>query len=226
MGYPVRVALIDDHALFREGLRSVLEHYPEFELVGEADNARAGYDLLERTSPDVVLLDVRLPGTDGVAAAREIRRRFSTVRVLMLSAFDEADIVSDALQAGALGYLLKAEPMAECVEGLRAVSHGRTYLAAKISPAAGEQHRRLQRSRDDSSDGSSSFQLLSKREKEVFHLLVRGLSNAKVARELCISVKTVESHREHILRKLGLHSIVELVRYAARNGLLAEGRGP
>ena len=222
MTTPFRVALIDDHVLFRDGLRSILAHYPEFELVGEAGSARAGYDLLERTTPDVVLLDVRLPGTDGVAAAREIKRRFSSVRVLMLSAFDDADLVSDALQAGAAGYLLKAEPTHECVEGLRAVARGRTYLAPKISSAAGEQHRRLSRS----PQLGSTFQLLSNREKEVFHLLVRGLSNSKVARELCISVKTVESHREHILRKLGLHSIVELVRYASRNGLLSEGRGP
>jgi two-component system response regulator NreC len=214
----MRLALVDDHELFRAGLAALLSRYPEFEVVGQAENAREAYLVIEHTRPDAVLLDLRLPGTDGIAAAREIRRRHPEIRIAMLSAFADPDFVSDALQAGAHAYLLKADPFSHCIEGLRAVARGQIYLAPGISPAAIEQHQRLSRS----PERQNAFNLLSKREKEVFHLLLAGQSNTKISKELCISVKTVESHREHILKKLGVHSIVELVRFAARNGLILD----
>jgi two-component system response regulator NreC len=218
MRLPVRVALIDDHELFRAGMRGLLETYPDFQVVGEAADARSGYQMVAETTPDLVLLDVRLPGTSGIAAARELRRLNPELRVAMLSATSDADFVAGALQAGARGYLLKSLPVRTCVEGLRAVARGETFLAPGIPEAALEQHGRLQRG----GERESLFQLLSRREQEVFHLLVQGRPNAAVAEELCISIKTVETHREHILKKLGLHSIVDLVRFAVRHQLIAE----
>jgi DNA-binding NarL/FixJ family response regulator len=209
-----RLALVDDHELFRAGLARLLAGCPELELVGEAAEARSAYEVVERTKPDVVLIDVRLPGTDGIAAARELRRRHPSVRVAMLSASADPDLVADALQAGARGYLLKSVSPAICIEGIRAIARGEIFLAPGIAKPPPPTRTRGQ--------PESAYQRLSQREKEIFHLLVAGRANAVVARELCISVKTVESHREHILKKLAVHSIVELVRFAARQGLMVE----
>jgi DNA-binding NarL/FixJ family response regulator len=209
---PVRLVVIDDHALFCEGLKNLLHTHPEFEVVGDAPDARSGYELIERTRPDLALVDLRLPGVDGISATRELRRRYPKLRIAMLSGFNEADYVLDSLAAGANGYLLKAQPLEETLDGIRAISRGETFLSAQVP------HPEIERRR--SPEGTSSYDHLSKREKEVFHLLVHGQSNAQVAKELFISVKTVESHREHILKKLDCHSIVELVRFAARHGFV------
>src|SRR4051794_12662251 len=198
-----RVLLVDDHELFRAGFRALLASYPDFEVVGEAADARTAYLEDERLKPDLTVMDVRLPGTDGISATRELRRRDPVRPVVILSALDMADVCIDAMQAGASGYLLKTQPVAEAVDGMRQIVSGETYLSPSMAPIVEEQRRKMARRED----GARSFDLLSAREKEVFRLLIRGKSNSTVAKELCISVKTVESHREHILKKLGLHSV-------------------
>jgi DNA-binding NarL/FixJ family response regulator len=212
---PIRIVLVDDHELFRAGMRALLEMQEEFHLVGEAASADASYPVIERERPDVVLMDLRLAGVDGIAAVHELRRRMPRIRVMMLSGFNELDMVTDALGAGAQGYLLKTSAPEDFLEGIRRVHRGEIYLSPEVPPEALERHRRLARGTKD-----NGYQVLSRREKEVFALLVRGWSNTRVGQALFISVKTVESHREHILKKLGLHSIVELVRFAARQNLL------
>ena len=152
-------------------------------------------------------MDVRLPGTDGISATRELRRRDPARRVAILSALDMADVCIDAMQAGASGYLLKTQPVSEAVDGLRQVVGGDTYLSPSMASLVTEQRRKMAKRED----GARWFDLLSAREKEVFCLLIRGKSNSLIAKELCISVKTIDSHREHILKKLGLHSVVDLV---------------
>jgi DNA-binding NarL/FixJ family response regulator len=214
-----RLAVLDDHELFRSGLCALLSTYPEFEVVGEASDARAGYTMVDSMRPDLCVVDLRLPGTDGISATRELTRRHPDMRVVILSAHAEPDMVADALQAGARGYILKESPFEECLEGLRAISRGETWLARSISTEEVD-HLRKRRTRNGDSGPRGRLDILSNREREVFHLLVGGASNAKIARELCISVKTVETHREHILRKLSCHSIVELIRFAARQNLL------
>lgn len=216
---PTRLVLVDDHELFRSGLSALLAANPEFEIVGEAADARSAYSVVDSTRPDLCVVDFRLPGTDGISATRELMRRHPDMRVAVVSAHEEPDIVADALSAGASGFILKAEPFQLCVEGLRAITRGETWLSPSIGTDAVEVLRK-RRGRNGDAGPRGRLDVLSNREREVFHLLVAGASNSKIARELCISVKTVETHREHILRKLSCHSIVELIRFAARQNLL------
>jgi DNA-binding NarL/FixJ family response regulator len=210
---------VDDHDLFRAGMKALLAGYSDLEVVGEAGDARSAYAEDARLQPDLTLMDIRLPGTDGIAATRELRRRDPNRKVAILSALENAETCVEALQAGASGFFLKSQPVTDAVTAIRTMMKGETYVPPRLAVVVGEQRNRMERNRKST---DKTFDLLSAREKEVFRLLIRGRSNSQVARELCISVKTVESHREHILKKLGLHSVVELVRFAAREQLLTE----
>jgi DNA-binding NarL/FixJ family response regulator len=207
--------IVDDFEVFRLGLRTALDEAPGFQVVGEASDARSAYELDEKLQPDLMILDVRLPGTDGVAATRELLRRNSARRIALLSGYANPDMMVEGLQAGASGFFLKHQPLDQMLIGIRRVVEGETYV-----PPSYEQVLADRRRRRNGEKSARAYDLLSPREREVFRMLVRGLSNVEVGRELCISVKTVESHREHILAKLGIHSIVELVRYAAREQML------
>jgi DNA-binding NarL/FixJ family response regulator len=204
------VVLIDDHAVFRDALKALLATEPDLRVVGEASDARQGYEVVEHQHPDVVVLDISLPGVDGFSAARELRRR-SGVRILMLSMFGGEAYVARAFAVGASGFALKSQSGAAVIEALHTVGRGQRYLPPQLDHApitlpAGP--------------GDPAVTELSEREREVFELVVRGFSNTEVAKELCISPKTVETHRMHIHKKLGVHSVAELVRFAALHGLL------
>jgi DNA-binding NarL/FixJ family response regulator len=204
-----RVVLVDDHPLFRQGLRALLEKEGDLSVVGEADDARHAYELADTQRPDVFIVDVSLPGVDGIAATRELCRRVPQSRVLVVSMHEEPYLVSRAMAAGATGYIAKNEPAANVLAALRAVARNERYLPESVSQAVASTPER-----------EGPLGLLSHREREVFQLLVRGFSNQRTAKELCISVKTVETHRTHIHQKLGVHSVAELIRFAARHGLL------
>ena len=213
------VVLIDDHRLFRDGLRTLIEQQGDLKVVGEAEDARNAYPIIESTHPDVVLMDVALTSTSGIATTRELLRRMQDVRVLMLSMYGEADFVSQALSAGANGYALKTQSSGEILDAIRAVARGEMYLSPLISRTVVEDGLKLKRGENGQAGPCHE---LSPREREVFDLLVRGFSNDSIAQSLCISVKTVETHRARILKKLKLHSLVELVRFAARHDLICE----
>ena len=213
------VVLIDDHRLFRDGLRTLIEQQGDLKVVGEAEDARNAYPIIESTHPDVVLMDVALTSTSGIATTRELLRRMQDVRVLMLSMHGEADFVSQALSAGANGYALKTQSSGEILDAIRAVARGEMYLSPLISRTVVEDGLKLKRGENGQAGPCHE---LSPREREVFDLLVRGFSNDSIAQSLCISVKTVETHRARILKKLKLHSLVELVRFAARHDLICE----
>lgn len=221
----LRVALVDDHRLFREGLRMVLEGQPDLNVVAEASDAREAFGVVDAAKPDVVVLDVALPGIDGIEAARELVRRSPRQRVLMLSMHSDEAHVAHALAAGASGYALKDQSADAVIDAIRTVARGQKYLSPRISRFGLDE--KLHLSANGGENGKSKagpggpVDLLSPREREVFAMLVRGSSNHAVATRLCISIKTVETHRAHILKKLTLHSIADLVRFAARNGLLA-----
>jgi DNA-binding NarL/FixJ family response regulator len=207
------VGLVDDHALFRVALRALLE--PAVAVVWEAGDGRTALQLVDAKPPVVVLLDLGLPRMSGLAALREIRRRAPSTRVLILSAHDDPILVHQALVAGAAGFALKDCGADELLAAVRAVGGGATFLAPRLGIAdAVELARRLE------AEDTPAHARLSDRESEVFELLLRGLSNAQIAAELCISEKTVDTHRTRVLHKLGAHSMVELTRYAARHRLL------
>jgi DNA-binding NarL/FixJ family response regulator len=211
----LRLALIDDHHLFREALRSLLMTQPDLDVVGEAAEAQEAYASAEAWQADVHVVDLALPGVSGTAVVRELGRRFPSSRALILTAHRADDYVEEAFAAGARGYALKEQKAGALFEAIRAVARGELYVAPSLSRPPADEGRRRRGS-------ATSLQDLSPREREIFDLVVAGLSNQYVAKELHISVKTVETHRAKINRKLRVHSTADLVRFAATRGLLLE----
>jgi two-component system response regulator NreC len=208
----IRVLVVDDHAVVRSGLRRVLDAEPDIETVGEAADAeRAVFEVLEQ-KPDVVLLDVMMPGKSGIEIIPTLRQNAPDLRVLVLSMQDDPHYLREAFDAGASGYVLKEAADTEVVDAVRAVAAGERYvhpaLGARLIQAEAEERRRAE---EDP---------LSDREREVLRLLALGHTNQEIAKTLFISVRTAETHRAHIMQKLGLSSRAELVRYALSEGLL------
>jgi two-component system, NarL family, response regulator NreC len=206
----IRVILVDDHAIVRSGLRLLLEREDDIEVVGEAGSATEARTLAGRHTPDVVLLDVVMPGASGVDALPEILERSPESRVLMLSMQDDPSYVRRAFERGAQGYMLKEAADAELVEAIRRVAAGDRY----VHPALGARLAAAGVPGDRSGDD------LSDREREVLGLLAMGHTNQEIAQRLVVSVRTVESHRAHILTKLRATTRAELVRHALRMGLV------
>jgi two-component system response regulator NreC len=208
----IRVLVVDDHAVVRTGLRRVLDAEADIETVGEAPNAeRAVFEALE-SKPDVVLMDVVMPGKTGIEGLPALLQALPDTKVLMLSMQDDPQYVREAFEAGASGYVLKEAADTDVVEAVRAVAAGERYvhpaLGARLVAADSEERRRAE------SDP------LSDREREVLRLLALGHTNQEIAELLFISVRTAETHRAHIMQKLGLSTRAELVRYALEHGLL------
>lgn len=211
----LRILLVDDHQLFRDGLRLLIESENGLRLAAEAPDAREAYRIATAQEMDLALLDISLPGTSGLFAARELRRLLPDMQIAFLTACVDLQTVRQALATGARGYILKDQGADDVIAAIRAIARGEQYLAPQVKTL-------LQSSAPlDRGDGrSSSLSVLTHREREVFDLLVRGFGNPAIARELCIAVRTVETHRARILSKLGLHSMADLVRFAARLDLL------
>jgi DNA-binding NarL/FixJ family response regulator len=216
---PVATVLVDDHDLFRAGLRALLQATSDVRVVGEARTAREAYAVVAETEPTLVVLDVSLGPTDGVAVARELVRRRPACRILMLTMHAVPDCVVRSLQAGALGYALKDEPPEATLRAVRTTASGARYLSPRL-PVTEIEALLLGRRSSAAPSAALPLDRLSQRERELFAMIVRGLANRQIATELCISVKTVETHRAHINRKLGVHSGVELVRLAALYGVV------
>jgi len=214
---PLKLGLVDDHRLFREGLRALLATQPDFQLVGEASQAQDAYALVDQTQPDVLLLDVSLPLASGVSVAREVLRRQPHQRNLALSMFADEEHVAQALEVGVLGYASKDLSANELFTAIRSVGRGQAYLGPGISRVVLEEYMRMRRT---GRGPETPLRGLTQREREIFDLAVRGLSNQDIASQLCISKRTVETHRGRIMRKLHVHSATDLVRLAARHGLL------
>jgi NarL family two-component system response regulator LiaR len=214
----VKVVLIDDHDLVREGVRDFLTSLPEYEVVGEARTARAGLQIIEAVKPDIVLMDLVLPGMDGVVATREILRRSPGTRIIILSGHQELHDVGDAMNAGAVGYVLKADPLDTLLQALEQVARGFPYVAPTLAARLSDF--------DPSRDTGRVLDVLSVREREVFRLAADCSTSPEIARELCIARKTVDTHLDRIGRKLGLHVRAELVRLAVGIGLVHSIRRP
>jgi len=210
------VALVDDHLVFREAFRALLSATSEFTVVAEATEGKEVCPLFEATKPDVVVMDVTLPGTDGLSAARELTTSHPGAKIMMLSAHAVHDYVTRAFAAGASGYALKSQPAAAVINGLKSVARGDRYLAPELPASLLNSGRTRRKGAPGQLDG------LSHREREIFDLVVRGYSNASISEELSISVKTVETHRANINRKLAVHSSTQLLRFAALRGLVSE----
>jgi DNA-binding NarL/FixJ family response regulator len=211
----VMLLLADDHAMVRSGLRLLLEREPDFRVVGEATDGRAAVEWMAREHADVAVLDVAMPGMNGVEAASQICRRHPDAKVVMLSMHSDETYVLRCLRAGARGYVLKEAAEQELIAAIRAVAAGRSYFSPKVQRLLQDEH--IQRIRNDGAD--DSYELLTEREREVLQLVAEGNCNKEIAETLRLSVYTIETHRKNILEKLGLHGTADLILYAVRKGL-------
>jgi two-component system response regulator NreC len=202
----IRVLIVDDHAMVRAGLRALLETQAGITVVGEAEDGVSAVERCRQLQPNVVLMDLTMPGRGGIRATEDIQREFPGVRVLVLTMHDDAAYVRQALVAGAAGYVLKKSLSSDLIRAIHAVHAGARYLPAQIhlSPPA------------------APAQPLTEREREVVRLIALGHTNSEIGRMLHISEKTVETHRAHIFEKLHLETRADLVRYALEHGLLGE----
>ena len=209
-----RVLLVDDHALVRAGIRALLEALPRVEVVGETGDGLAAVQLATELAPDVVLLDITLPGLNGLEVATRIARLGSGTRVLMLSMHASPEYAARAFAAGAAGYLNKDSAFDELAAALDAIGAGRRYLCRAIDPAqvaVFERH---------AANGGSGIDRLTARQRQILQLVAEGFSTREIAERLFLSVKTVETHRAQIMQRLEIHDVAGLVRFAIRHGLL------
>jgi DNA-binding NarL/FixJ family response regulator len=211
----VTVALIDDHPVFREGLKSLLEAETDVEVVGEAADARTACAMVEREKPAVAVVDIGLPDGDGISVAHHVAASSPHTRVLALTMHTGEFFVARSFSAGVSGYVVKDQAPDEIVKAVRAVARGETYVPPQFAHIISSGN-----GRHGGGSVGTPFDNLSKREREIFDLILRGLTNEQMAKTLFISVKTVETHRTHINRKLRVHSTGETIRLAALHGLL------
>ncbi len=219
----IRVLICDDQALVRSGFRAILGARAEIEVVGEAENGADAIALAERRSPDVILMDIRMPVLDGVEATRRLVASGSPARILILTTFDLDEYVHAAIRAGASGFLLKDVTPAELVDAIRIVASGEALLAPSVTRRLLERFATTLPVGDQSSDALAE---LTARESEVLRLLAGGLSNAEIAAELVVSEATVKTHISSVLRKLGLRDRVQAVIFAYETGLVRLGGAP
>jgi DNA-binding NarL/FixJ family response regulator len=214
MAAPIRVLVADDHTMIRQGLVSLLKSSPEFEVVGEAADGNEAVEKVLEARPDVAVLDLSMPRLGGLEAALRIRKARPKTRVLVLTMHDDEEYVLRTVRAGASGYVVKDGAASELLAAIRAVSAGQGYFGPQAARALASRYEQGRERPDD------PYERLTPREREVFQLLVEGRTNAEVAEVLFISPKTVDNHRTRLMERLGVHSAAELVRFAARRGLL------
>jgi DNA-binding NarL/FixJ family response regulator len=217
----IRVLLVDDHAILREGLRALLSYYDDVEVVGEARDGQEAAVSVKKLQPNVVLMDIAMPRMNGLEATRLIHQQYPHTRVLVLTQHEDRQYVLPLLQAGASGYILKRALGTDLVAAVRAVARGETYLYPSVTSVVVEEvHHQAE-------GETVMVEPLTLREREVLRHIVAGKTNSRIANALCLSVKTVEWHRANLMSKLGVHSVADLVRYALQHGLAEESRdGP
>jgi len=210
----IRIMITDDHQVVREGFRSILEAEGDLEVVGETGDGRSAVALAAKVKPDVVVMDVSMPGLNGIEATRQIVAERPSTRVIGLSMHARQQYVSEMLRAGASGYLLKDSPSQELLTAIRTVAAGRTFLSPAVAGSLVESF--VVR---PSAEPSRAFALLSDREREVLQLIAEGMKVREIADLLHLSANTIHTHRRHIMEKLGIQSVAQLTKFAIREGL-------
>ena len=220
---PIRVVIVDDHSIVRDGIRQVFASDDGVIVAGEASTGAAAVELVMREAPDVVLLDITMPGMSGVEVARALRERGATARILMLSVHDEATYVLESVRKGAHGYVRKDTTPADLRAAVRAVHAGDAYFSPAVASRLADAVRADPNAAiDNRSRAKQRIDSLTHREREVLVAVTRGLLNKEIASEFSISVRTVEAHRESIMRKLGVRTVAAMTRVALDGGLLGE----
>ena len=212
----IRVLLVDDHTILREGVRALLAGEPEIVVVGEAADGQEAVEKVDKLLPDIVLMDMVMPRMNGLEATSRIKQKHDDVKVLILSMYDDDEYVQQVIQAGASGYVLKGMAADDLTLAIREVHSGSSFLNPAIAAKLIEDYVRRVRGNEP----ESGEEPLTAREREVLKLIAEGNTNQEIADVLCLSRKTVESHRANIMRKLDLHDVTELVKYSLRTGLI------
>jgi DNA-binding NarL/FixJ family response regulator len=217
---PFRILLADDHEVVRAGLRALLEEQNGWEVVAEAVDGRDAVDKASKLKPDAVVIDIAMPSLNGLEAVRQIIKAVPHTKVLVLTMYDSDPLIQQVLQAGARGYLLKSDAGRDLVSAIDALRRNKTFFTPKVSQMVLEGY--LDKSpREREAEGEPESLRLTSRQREIVQLLAEGKSSKEVAAVLGLSVKTAETHRANIMRKLDCHSVTELVRYAIRNHIIA-----
>ncbi len=209
-----RVVIADDHAIVRAGLRALLVEEAEFELVGEAVGGYETIELVEKTNPDVLILDLSMPDLDGISVTRKVKPQFPNLKILILTLHEDEALLKEAIKAGAAGYILKRAAEAELISAIQVILRGDLYIDPSLVRGL------LEDTPQSQAKQKKPTESLTPRETEILGLIVEGYTNRQIGTELNISIRTVEGHRANISDKLGLHSRVELVRYARQHGLI------
>jgi two-component system, NarL family, response regulator NreC len=214
---PIRILLADDHSILREGLRMLLDRQDEFAVVGDASNGREAVEMAEKHDPDVVIMDLAMPGLNGIEATRRIIARSPRTAVVILSMHSDESYILRSLKAGARGYLLKDSLKADLIDAVRAAVRGKSFFSPKVSQVLKEEYVNELEARG----AEDTWELLTDREREILQLVAEGKTNKEIAAVLNISIYTIDTHRSHILQKLNLHSAPELILYAVRKGIIS-----
>ena len=212
------IIIIDDHPLFREGIKAIISHDACFEVVGEAGNGSEGLRLAKKIKPDLVIIDLSLPDKSGIDLTKEIRNHLPETKVMIVSMHSKIQYIAESFQAGAAGYVVKESASERLLEGLKIVSKGEYFLDSSISLQVVK--KLVEAPVKGAKITDAAYSALTPREQEVMRLLAEGVSKKEIAQMLFISIKTVENHRTNIMKKIGFHSTMELIRYAAKLGLI------
>lgn len=212
----IRILVADDHTIVRSGVISLLSLNPDFEVVGEAENGREAIELVRTKNPDVVLMDIGMPVLNGLEATRRIKKEFPQVKVLVLSGYDNDEYILQMIQSGANGYILKNSFLDDLYSAIRSVNEGMAFFSPSVSKIIVESY--VNQPDDDAS--KKSKRLLTPREREILQLIAEGHLHHQIAERLSISVRTVDTHRQNIMKKLDIHDTAGLVTYAIKNGIV------
>lgn len=210
-----RVVIADDHAIVREGLKLVLAAEPNIEVVGEAEDGREALDMVEKLRPSVVVMDIAMPNLNGLEATRQIKRRFPYVKVVILTMHENPQYLTQIVKAGATGAVLKRSAGTELVTAVKAAAHGESFFSPTIASMLLDDYRTLL-----TQEAPDPLELLTEREREILQLVAEGKTNAEIAELLTLSIKTVQTHRAHLMEKLDAHDRTDLVKHAMRAGMI------
>jgi DNA-binding NarL/FixJ family response regulator len=217
MGQKVRIVIAEDHTILREGLKSLLSSNPDFEIIGEAEDGREAIRCVEKFKPDLILMDLSMPRINGLDAIKEIKKRFSETKILVLTVHKTEEYILASLKSGADGYILKDSTHAELVLAVKNVLSGKHYISPGISEKVIEGYLEGKKTLKT----KSSWETLTQREREILKLIAEGYKNKEIGDYLCISPKTVEKHRANLMEKLDLHNVQALTTFAIEKGLVS-----